>query len=318
MVSGGHGSNSESPKGPYWKRHQAKSRTANFPISEQKTLAKEEDAANAKAMEDLLLSRFRGTQGTEKEVGEEFAEGSVAIHELLRFSRHCSLTTDELLYAKLLFDTHSYLEDKLRFLNFDQFVQAVVRLQQKINGYSASFELVQGLCRKTWDDAAGVRGRMDCLDFLFWYSLYGFSEELLLDETARQLRRLGKTYRLGSEHLDTIKRAYDTFDTDGSGLVDFEEFRQILGKVFQIPAHLELPTNRVRFFWHQIDVDCSGKVNFEEFLQWWMKNCDNNRAAGDQAVQARPFEDFYKSIRSVRRPDPPAYKVRTRTIPTLD
>ncbi|CAJ1439111.1 unnamed protein product [Effrenium voratum] len=121
----------------------------------------------------------------------------------------------------------------------------------------------------------------------------------------RTMRRLSRQYGIPWEEVDNVKRQFDAVDTDRSGYVDFEEFTEVLRKVLQVPAHLELPVNRARYFWKQLDIAGSGKADFAEFLPWWLKYFHHKDG---KKMLAKPFEDFYKSVRNLKNPDPPAQK----------
>merc|ERR1712187_184771 len=113
--------------------------------------------------------------------------------------------------------------------------------------------------------------------------------ELLLSEHERDLRSMAKVHDITPDAVEHIKRCFDTYDTDGSGEVDVDEFRQVLHKALEVPSHLELPDSRVMHFWSQIDNDNSGRVVFEEFLRWWLKYFDE----GVRSKHEKPFEGFY-------------------------
>lgn len=72
---------------------------------------------------------------------------------------------------------------------------------------------------------------------------------------------------ISSEEIAEIKDHFDFFDKDGSGLIDIDEFTQLL-KVLAPEASRD---NAERGF-ATIDVDQNEQVDFDEFLDWWKMN----------------------------------------------
>jgi len=133
---------------------------------------------------------------------------------------------------------------------------------------------------------------VDLHEFLYWYSLIGFREELMLTEDQCTLRRFARKYGIPADLVDTTKQYFSDSDTRGVGAIDFEQFSCMVHKVMKIKAPQTLPRSRLQYFFSTIDKNASGTVTFEEFLQWWLKNC---HLGTDQTVM--PFEGFYGQIR---------------------
>ncbi|CAE7028568.1 TNNC2, partial [Symbiodinium sp. CCMP2592] len=185
------------------------------------------------------------------------------------------------------------------------------------------------LCAMTFP-GGGLDGTVDLLKLLQWctglflwilnvgcvalahgdaarYSTYSFQEELILSAEMRTLRRLSRKYGVPWEEVDNVKRhgQFDNVDEDGSGDITFEEFSDVLRRVLQVPQNLDLPVNRVRHFWKELDHDGSGKADFTEFLPWWLKYFHNKEG---RKMLVKPFEDFYRNVRNLKNPDPPPYR----------
>ncbi|CAJ1409243.1 unnamed protein product [Effrenium voratum] len=64
-----------------------------------------------------------------------------------------------------------------------------------------------------------------------------------------------------------LKRIFDFYDKDGSGLIDVEEFIPLLNRVLKQPE----PMNKTEVWkiWDDIDQDGSGQISFEEFQGWY-------------------------------------------------
>ncbi|CAE7591193.1 TNNC2 [Symbiodinium natans] len=156
-------------------------------------------------------------------------------------------------------------------------------------------------------------GTVDLLKLLQWYSTYSFQEELILSADMRDLRRLSRQYGVPWEEVDNVKRQFDAVDEDGSGDISLQEFSDVLRRVLQVPPNLELPANRVRYFWQELDHDGNGKADFTEFLPWWLKYFHNKEG---RKMLVKPFEDFYRNVRSLKNPDPPPYRQGEKIVTT--
>mmetsp|Transcript_111339 Transcript_111339/g.174042 ORF Transcript_111339/g.174042 Transcript_111339/m.174042 type:complete len:80 (-) Transcript_111339:250-489(-) len=69
--------------------------------------------------------------------------------------------------------------------------------------------------------------------------------------------------------IERIKSIYDKFDADGSGLIDREEFSQVMMKLMKVDSPQHISEKMLDRYWHEVDVNFTGHVDFEEFLQWY-------------------------------------------------
>jgi Ca2+-binding EF-hand superfamily protein len=70
-----------------------------------------------------------------------------------------------------------------------------------------------------------------------------------------------------AEHLYKL---FCEFDTDGSGLLEFDEFESMVAKLLKAKVS-DIPKPRMLKFWQDIDTDGSGEVDFEEFVEYYVK-----------------------------------------------
>ena len=97
-------------------------------------------------------------------------------------------------------------------------------------------------------------GTIDLHEFLRWYSMNRFKEELLLTPDQRRIRELAHKYGMKEKVVDGIKQTFDLFDTDRSGLVEQVEFRQILIRMMRVPPDVDLPDCRVASLWQELEM----------------------------------------------------------------
>ncbi len=72
---------------------------------------------------------------------------------------------------------------------------------------------------------------------------------------------------LSLEEIAEIRDHFEFFDRDGSGLIDQDEFIQLL-KILAPKADRQ---NAIRGF-AAIDGDHNEQIDFDEFLEWWQTN----------------------------------------------
>jgi len=123
----------------------------------------------------------------------------------------------------------------------------------------------------------GMHQRASIERFLEWQMMNMFSETAGLlaspekAESEKLVYQLAKDFAVGSLDIDHIKRAFDKYDTDKSGLIDFYEFRSMLENMLKAKVSSDLSLDRVKKFWREIDRDGSGQVDFSEFTEWYLK-----------------------------------------------
>jgi len=80
-----------------------------------------------------------------------------------------------------------------------------------------------------------------------------------------KLRKVGqKTGMISITDPEVIRRAFMSVDTDGSGAIDPEEFRQCCRDM-----KLKVSEEEAKQLFDAIDLDGNGTLEFSEFLTWW-------------------------------------------------
>jgi len=70
--------------------------------------------------------------------------------------------------------------------------------------------------------------------------------------------------KLDEEEADEVREAFDYNDRDGDGLIDLEEFADMLD---DLEADMSAAETREGF--REIDTNHDGKIDFGEFAAWW-------------------------------------------------
>jgi len=153
------------------------------------------------------------------------------------------------------------------------------------NGTKHSPEEILGIIDKNND------GSIDFEEFTAWYREREFLEYMNLTKEEIEVRRVGQEMGVAICDMEYYKQMYDKFDTNGSGLIDYDEFGDLLKSLMKVDPTIGLPETRIAHFWQEADVDGSGEVDLQEFVSFYIKHF--NPGADD------PLEDFYEGIRRV-------------------
>jgi Ca2+-binding EF-hand superfamily protein len=70
--------------------------------------------------------------------------------------------------------------------------------------------------------------------------------------------------KLDEEELDEVREAFDYNDRDEDGLIDLEEFADMLDDL-----EADMSETETRTGFREIDTNHDGKIDFAEFAAWW-------------------------------------------------
>jgi len=151
--------------------------------------------------------------------------------------------------------------------------------------------------------AAGFdNGMLDIDKFFGWYVQNMFTEVNAMNADADRQKSDVMVYKLAKHHgvdavlIDKVKQHFDHFDTDGSGLIDYDEFKEMMRNVLKPKKAEDLNPERLHKFWIEIDTDGSGEVDFGEFLVWYLKYFHAENAGGEGFQSAKLLAAFYDSF----------------------
>lgn len=99
---------------------------------------------------------------------------------------------------------------------------------------------------------------------------------------------------IDANDLDKVQRVFEKYDTDGSGVLDKDEF-ELMIVVYLGATKADISKDRLAAWWREIDLDGSGAVEFPEFVEWYVKYFGS-------ASSLTPTQAFYASFNpSVQR-----------------
>lgn len=161
------------------------------------------------------------------------------------------------------------------------------RLDKDSNGYLCETEFLEvvrsranlpphepvpkHLRAKFWAKAdSDNSGDVDFEEFLLWSVQSAYTEEILVtDHKERYVRQLARKSGFALTDVERVKKVFDSFDGDGSGVVDESEFREVLIALMKVKNPADVSEKKMKRFWLEVDTDRSGEINFEEFLLWY-------------------------------------------------
>jgi len=126
---------------------------------------------------------------------------------------------------------------------------------------------------------------LDFNEFAIWYSGNSFSEEVSLDGEGKKLRTIARKLSMHHADVERYQQIFNTFDKDGSGFIDANEFEKLLCKCTKVPESIGLPAARVKHLWQIADEDGDHEIDFEEFLSFYKRYL---------CTDSTGFEEFYR------------------------
>eukprot|EP00928_Gymnodinium_smaydae_P075606 TRINITY_DN58619_c0_g1_i1.p1 TRINITY_DN58619_c0_g1~~TRINITY_DN58619_c0_g1_i1.p1 ORF type:complete len:320 (+),score=26.24 TRINITY_DN58619_c0_g1_i1:286-1245(+) len=124
---------------------------------------------------------------------------------------------------------------------------------------------------------SSLRGNDLCIDdFMAWYLRNMFTDVKALNGRKSRLDRCQIDSCIAAEcgidalTIRSIRQAFDTYDTDKSGEIDFEEFTAMIIKLMKAKAG-DVSGGRIRLFWDEARGN-ETDISFYQFARWYAKN----------------------------------------------
>jgi len=224
--------------------------------------------------------------------------------DLFKAARDMSMSVDEVIRMKHIFD--EFDSNASGVLDVDEFEAAVAKLLQAQMQDEIDIERLRSIREWCWWEADVDRsGSIDFTEFLNWYSSNGFNEDMLLTDRERNLRLKSVELNLDLSFVDSAHQCFERCDTNGSGQVDYSEFKSILHKLLKVPANVDVPEQRIQSFFEEMVGHPASKsksdvrtctADFDQFIAWWMKYFGENESGftEERSSQWSPLEEFYR------------------------
>eukprot|EP00931_Biecheleriopsis_adriatica_P011877 TRINITY_DN11296_c0_g1_i1.p1 TRINITY_DN11296_c0_g1~~TRINITY_DN11296_c0_g1_i1.p1 ORF type:complete len:343 (+),score=78.72 TRINITY_DN11296_c0_g1_i1:62-1090(+) len=157
-------------------------------------------------------------------------------------------------------------------------------------------DVVDHIYKISCTDSKGNEQEFDLPAFLDWYFINLFSKVAMLRSSPRALEShkltasLCERFKLESIQLDKVKKTFDRFDADNSGIIDRDEFEEMVVSLCG-GTKGDYSQERLASFWREIDKDGSGEVDFAEFTEWYLKYFNVGQGLG-----CNPNQQFYASF----------------------
>lgn len=247
------------------------------------------DAAS-KAAELLPSTKHNGSRSNGKHgavnrgnVGVEFVT-ELTVYDAYGLSRRFNLPPGQVTKAWKMFKRYD-LNDigTLTNLEFQTLIRSVLRDR---------FPKAKDIPREIFDRAVGQGDEVTFVFLLQWMNETSFCEQLLLSSEHRVVRDIARQQNVPLLEVEQIKRHFDKFDADSSGVIEYHEFKDLLHVLLGVKDLGCLPEARVVMFWRELDNDASGGVDIKEFIPWYLGYFRDSS-------EASPLEAFYRNIRPV-------------------
>jgi hypothetical protein len=156
--------------------------------------------------------------------------------------------------------------------------------------------------------SSGVMSRdrlpwMSLIDtFVEWYrgNIFGAIGLANQSEAETLMYELADQNEVTPQTIENVRKKFDEFDTDGSGLIDYEEFIEMMCKLLRVDDISKISQHRLERFWREADTDGSGEIDFPEFCHWYLKNFSPDKPqmhapAVDQGIIGSFYSSFQPS-----------------------
>jgi len=146
-------------------------------------------------------------------------------------------------------------------------------------------------------DACAAPDGINIEEFLSWYvqnmftQVNGMNADVGKHQSESLIYSLASKYNVPIPLVDKMKTRFDSFDIDGSGTLDFDEFRQMFCGLMKVT---EVNPDRLKRFWDQIK-KTGRAITFEEFVEWHSKYHNPDTGASDEFDPAAPLRKFYEA-----------------------
>jgi len=92
-----------------------------------------------------------------------------------------------------------------------------------------------------------------------------------VSHSGMMLRRISRKYDIDLTLIDDLYKRFVEGDPDQSGVLDSQEFAEMILRLSGANDLRDIPPERLKKFFKQADTDCTGEIDFEEFMMWFRR-----------------------------------------------
>jgi Ca2+-binding EF-hand superfamily protein len=194
-------------------------------------------------------------------------DDNIDFNQVVQVAKNQNLSVDEV---------HEKMKDFMRFdkagngfLSMEEF-EATVR---KVCNVDADAKTPEHLLTRHWQSVdQDMDGKVSFEEYVVWSMEVAYSEEVLVpDAGERLLRHLAREHGFAITEVERIKQIFDEFDTDKSGVIEQEEFFNVIMKLMKVKNPRDVSKKKLERYWAEADTDHSGEITFEEYLLWYTR-----------------------------------------------
>eukprot|EP00931_Biecheleriopsis_adriatica_P112407 TRINITY_DN8702_c0_g1_i2.p1 TRINITY_DN8702_c0_g1~~TRINITY_DN8702_c0_g1_i2.p1 ORF type:complete len:717 (-),score=141.44 TRINITY_DN8702_c0_g1_i2:107-2257(-) len=120
-------------------------------------------------------------------------------------------------------------------------------------------------------DRVAQDGRLTFKDYFTWQFRSGWKEDALVtDEASKELRKLARDLEVTLLDVEYLKSLFDYFDTDGSGMIDQEEFKGVIMKSMKVHDPSQVSDKMLQRYWREADINNRGELGVADFMTWYI------------------------------------------------
>jgi len=183
-----------------------------------------------------------------------------------RLAKQLNMSRDEIDHVLDVFSLHaSPFTDRMQADGFEQAVQKLV--MERIDDEECAMDRAR--LASPWHGRSNMgEWPIDFLCFLDWYNCHAFAQDLCVSAEEVELRELAKHKNIPMYGLEACKRVFDSVAGSHRAEIDKVRFQQVVRKLMQVPADVDLPLRRFEKLWMEVDSNEDGRANFEEFVSF--------------------------------------------------
>eukprot|EP00933_Yihiella_yeosuensis_P061245 TRINITY_DN64049_c0_g1_i1.p1 TRINITY_DN64049_c0_g1~~TRINITY_DN64049_c0_g1_i1.p1 ORF type:complete len:203 (-),score=37.67 TRINITY_DN64049_c0_g1_i1:100-708(-) len=110
--------------------------------------------------------------------------------------------------------------------------------------------------------------RISFEEYVLWANGTMFMEDLVVTtDDEKSLRHMSRELGILIPDVERLKKAYNSFDQNGSGEIDETEFKNVVCSLMNARPE-DVSPQKLQRYWREADRDGGGTLDFDEFVEW--------------------------------------------------